>query len=94
MRNIRTFAILAACALPATVEALSLDRVLFVPANNPPHKRGEALTPAAVRVEMLRAAIGDDARFEVCELELGRRGPSYTVDTLRARRPGRLGTGL
>src|SRR5690625_7751564 len=32
---------------------------------------------------MLEAAVGDDPRFEVSDLELHRRGPSYTVDTLR-----------
>ncbi len=63
--------------------ALALDRVLFVLAASPPHKQGRAYSPAPLRLEMLRAALADDERFEACDLELRRPGPSYTVDTLR-----------
>lgn len=66
--------------------ALGLDRVLFVPAAVPPHKRGRAVSPAALRLEMIRAAVAGDPRFEVEDLELRRAGPSYTVDTLRELR--------
>lgn len=66
--------------------ALGLDRVLFIPAHAPPHKRSRAITPAAIRLEMLEAAIGDDARFGVDTLELERKGISYTVDSLRELR--------
>jgi len=41
------------------------------------------MTPASLRLEMVYAAAADDARFEVSEVETGRGGPSYTVDTLR-----------
>ena len=63
--------------------ALALDRVLFVLAASPPHKQGQARTPAALRLELLRAALADDERFEASDLELRRAGPSFTVDTLR-----------
>lgn len=62
---------------------LGLDRVVWVPAADPPHKRGMVGTPAALRLEMVRAAAGGDPRFEVDDLELRRPGPSYTLDTLR-----------
>jgi nicotinate-nucleotide adenylyltransferase len=62
-------------------EALRLDRVLFVPARVPPHKTRRAVTPAAVRLRLLRAALRGTG-FEISRLELGRPGPSYTVDTL------------
>ncbi|MFO7893985.1 MAG: nicotinate-nucleotide adenylyltransferase [Longimicrobiales bacterium] len=65
---------------------LGLDRLLLMPAAVPPHKQDEVVTPGALRAEMLRAAVGDDGRFEVSELELDREGPSYTVDTLRELR--------
>lgn len=71
--------------------ALGLDRILFVPASNPPHKRDVSITRARVRAQMLGLAIEDDARFAMDTLELERRGASYTVDTLRdlvAREPG------
>lgn len=65
--------------------ALSLDRVLFVPAADPPHKRGP-LTPATLRLEMLRAALAGVDGFEISDVELRRAGPSYSVDTLRELR--------
>lgn len=66
--------------------ALNLDRVIFVPAAVPPHKRTVRITAAAIRLEMLRAAIAGNPIFDVDDLELRREGPSYTVDTLRALR--------
>lgn len=66
--------------------ALELDRILFIPAAVPPHKQGRDVTPAAVRMAMLEAAIAGDERFETRDLELRRPGPSYTVDTLRELR--------
>jgi nicotinate-nucleotide adenylyltransferase len=71
------------------LSALRLDRVVFVPAAQPPHKRRSDLTPADIRLAMLRAALAGDDRFEIDDLELHRAGPSYTVDTLRLYR-GRL----
>ncbi|HSK20590.1 MAG TPA: nicotinate-nucleotide adenylyltransferase [Longimicrobiales bacterium] len=70
--------------------ALGLDRILFVPAARPPHKRDMDVTAPAVRSAMLQLAIADDARFGMDTLELDRPGASYTVDTLRelaAREP-------
>ncbi len=62
---------------------LGLERVVFVPAADPPHKTVADATPAAVRVEMARLAIAGDERFTVSTVELDR-GLKYTVDTLRA----------
>jgi nicotinate-nucleotide adenylyltransferase len=62
---------------------LGLDRVLFMPAASPPHKRVRAITPAATRVAMTRVAVRGNPAFEVSTIESRRRGPSYTVDTLR-----------
>lgn len=71
------------------MEALGLDRVLWVPAAVPPHKRGRPVTPADVRRRMVAAAIAGHAGFELCDLEVERDGVSYTVDTLRALRAAR-----
>lgn len=65
-------------------EKLALDRVRFVPARRPPHKRDRLLAPGEVRAEMVRAMIAGDPAFELDELELEREGPSYTIDTVRA----------
>jgi nicotinate-nucleotide adenylyltransferase len=65
-------------------EVLGLERVAFVPAGEPPHKPGREITPGADRLAMLDLAIAGNDRFTVDRLELGRAGPSYTVDTLTA----------
>jgi len=67
-------------------DALRLDRVVFMPAGDPPHKRGRALSPVSARVAMTRLAIRGHRGFEVSRLEADRRGPSFTVETLRALR--------
>lgn len=67
-------------------EVLDLDRVLFVPAARPPHKLARDLAPAHHRFQMTALAVREHPRFEVCDLELRRSGPSYTVQTLEALR--------
>jgi len=61
----------------------SLDRVYFLPAANPPHKKGDTISPAIHRVAMLRLAIAGHQPFAVDTYEIERGGTSYTVDTLR-----------
>ncbi len=65
-------------------EALRLDRVLLVPAAQPPHKPATELAPAAHRYRMTTLAVREHPRFEVSDVEVERSGPSYTVDTLTA----------
>lgn len=65
-------------------DLLGLDRMLFIPAAEPPHKQRADLAPAPARFEMTTLAVREHPRFEVCDLELCRSGPSYTVDTLTA----------
>lgn len=76
----------------AAAEAARLDRVLWMPAATPPHKRDDrALASAADRLAMVRLATAGNERFEVSDAEIARDGVSYTVDTLRAlagERPG------
>lgn len=64
-------------------DQLRLDRVLFVPARTPPHKR-DAAAGADHRFRMTHLATEDHPQFAVSDLELRREGPSYTIDTLRA----------
>ena len=67
-------------------EYLALDRVTFVPAAQTPLKDHAPLASAAQRVAMLRAALADDPRFDISEVEIKRGGTSYTIDTARALR--------
>ncbi|MEO8602638.1 MAG: nicotinate-nucleotide adenylyltransferase [bacterium] len=71
-------------------EQLGLQRVLFIPAADPPHK-ARRMTPAAQRLAMVRLAIAGNPAFAASPIELQRRGPSYSIDTLRQLR-AQLGT--
>jgi len=66
------------------LERLELDRVVFVPAAAPPHKPATSLASPEHRFEMVRLAVAGRPRFEASDIELRRRGPSFTVDTLEA----------
>jgi len=73
------------------VEELALDRVLFVPAQTPPHKLGRAILPARHRVAMVKLAIEGNDRFAFSDLDLRSEMPSYTselVSRLHEARPG------
>lgn len=65
-----------------TAEQLSLDEVLLIPTNIPPHKQMHAAA-GAYRLAMCRLAAKGYPRLTVSDRELRRKGPSYTVDTLR-----------
>lgn len=72
-------------------DVLPVRRVVWIPCGHPPHKRPWRVTSPELRLEMARAAVADDERFLVSDLEVRRKGPSYTVDTLReivAAEPG------
>ncbi|MFZ3173833.1 MAG: nicotinate-nucleotide adenylyltransferase [Thiobacillus sp.] len=66
-------------------EGLGLERVLFIPAGQPPH-RGAPRTAAAHRLEMVRSAVVGNPRFAVDAREVQSPRPSYTVDTLTTLR--------
>jgi nicotinate-nucleotide adenylyltransferase len=70
------------CAQEAFVQ-LELDRVLFVPVGQAPHRELAGDPGAEARLEMVELAIGDDERFAASRVELDREGPSFTSDTLR-----------
>ena len=71
-------------------EALGLDELRFVPAREQPFKLGRHAATAADRAAMLDLAVAGTPGFAVERAELGREGPSYTVETLlglRTREP-------
>jgi nicotinate-nucleotide adenylyltransferase len=61
---------------------LELERVLFVPNADPPHKQEQVVTPALQREAMVALAIEPEPTFVLSRIELERAGPSYAVDTL------------
>ncbi len=67
-------------------EALGLERVLLMPAAEPPHKPGRPIADARHRLAMVQLAIRDNPAFVASRLEVERGGSSYTLDTLVALR--------
>ena len=61
---------------------LDLDRVIFIPAGQPRLRADEYLTPTIDRLRMVELATGNNPQFQVCDIEIQRSGPTYTVDTL------------
>ena len=73
-------------AAEEVAEALDLERVIFVPSAQPPHKRpskDDPIAPAAERLAWVGTAVADNPRFEVDALEVERGGSSFAVETLR-----------
>jgi nicotinate-nucleotide adenylyltransferase len=70
-------------AARAALETLALDRLLFIPSGHPPLKGNAGLVPGQHRSAMIELAIGAEPRFGLCNYEIERTGPSYSVDTVR-----------
>ena len=67
----------------AVRQALALSGILFVPAFLPPHKPTYAISAFQHRAAMLDLAVADRPGCSVSRLEAERKGPSYSIDTLR-----------
>ena len=67
-------------------DQFQLDRVIWMPCFIPPHKDPGQLVSPTHRLEMTRLAIEGNPAFEISDIELTRRGTSYTVDTLSTLR--------
>ncbi len=63
-----------------------LDRVLFIPAAEPPHKDVAGKISFSHRLAMVKAAIRDYPDFQASDLEIQRSGKSFSVDTLEILR--------
>jgi len=73
---------------------LQLDRILFVPSSNPPHKQEEDMPSALHRMEMVRIATSGNPSFELSDVEVRRGGKSYTIDTIEILRQNHRGAEL
>lgn len=75
--------------------ALRLDQVWLIPAARPPHKPDHPeMAPPADRLAMARLAAEGEDGLDVCDVELGRSGPSYTIDTVRELKAAHPATGF
>lgn len=64
----------------------NIDKVMFIPSGDPPHKVNVNVTPAEHRYIMVQIAALTNPHFEVSRLELDRGGRSYTIDTIKELR--------
>jgi nicotinate-nucleotide adenylyltransferase len=64
-------------------DQLGLSIVYFVPAGDPPHKRGRRLAPAEDRLRMIELAITGNDAFQASRADADRPGPHYTLDMVR-----------
>lgn len=64
-------------------QKLKLDKVFFIPVHLPVHKDVKDLLPPSERLKMVRLAIKDNPYFEALDIEIKRKGRSYTIDTLK-----------
>ncbi|MGI5901552.1 MAG: nicotinate-nucleotide adenylyltransferase [Desulfitobacteriia bacterium] len=62
---------------------LGLDKVLFMPTGDPPHKSERKITDSGLRFKMVEMSIKSNENFLVSRMEIDRQGPSYTIDTLK-----------
>lgn len=65
------------------IERLGLNRVIFVPAYIPPHKKRKNISTAVDRLKMVELAIKGNKRFGLSTFEINAKGKSYTIDTLK-----------
>ncbi|MBX3345648.1 MAG: nicotinate (nicotinamide) nucleotide adenylyltransferase, partial [Nitrospira sp.] len=65
-------------------QLLALDRVLFIPTGDPPHKQSGTLAEARHRYRMVELAIRGIPEFALTDIEIRRTGKSYSIDTVRA----------
>ncbi|AKA72105.1 nicotinate-nucleotide adenylyltransferase [Clostridium scatologenes] len=61
---------------------LNLDKIIFMPSGNPPHKSNKNITEAFLRYEMVKTAIRNEDNFDVSDYEINRDDLSYTYQTL------------
>lgn len=64
------------------LKLLKLDKLIFMPSGNPPHKTQNKKTDAVLRYELLKMAIRGEERFQVSKYEIEKAELSYTYKTM------------
>ena len=73
-------------AAQGAAERLGMERVVFIPAKQPPHKRYRHLVSFEHRYAMVKIAIRGNPQFKVSDVEMRRGGKSYSIDTIHMLR--------
>lgn len=64
-------------------KAFSLDKIIFIPAGIPPHKKDKNISSNVHRYNMTLLAINNNKHYFLSDIELKREGISFTVDTIK-----------
>ncbi len=64
-------------------EEFNLDKIIFIPANIPPHKQSEHIIDAKHRMNMVKLLIESEPDFIVSDFEIKKADISYTIDTIK-----------
>ncbi|HUL44617.1 MAG TPA: nicotinate-nucleotide adenylyltransferase [Bacteroidota bacterium] len=65
-------------------EQIPFEKIFVIPSAQTPNKPGAVLAPARSRLEMTRLAVEGNPHLAVSEIEIERKGISYTIDTVIA----------
>ncbi|NMB30893.1 MAG: nicotinate (nicotinamide) nucleotide adenylyltransferase [Clostridiales bacterium] len=60
------------------------EKILIIPTYSPPHKSTKSLVSAEHRFNMCKLATEHSSHLIACDIEIKRKGKSYTFDTLTA----------
>ncbi|MGH4118833.1 nicotinate-nucleotide adenylyltransferase [Clostridium sp.] len=61
---------------------LQLDKIIFMPAANPPHKTNKVIIDSKIRYELVKKAIEMENHFEISDYEINKKENNYTFETL------------
>ncbi len=64
-------------------KAFNLDKIIFMPAGIPPHKRDKHVSSNTHRYNMTLLAINSNKHFFLSDMELKKEGVSFTIDTIK-----------
>ncbi len=65
------------------IRKMGLDKIMFLPNGNPPHKTDKIITDKYHRLNMIRMATEGYEKFFVCDYEINKEDYSYSVETMR-----------
>lgn len=61
----------------------NLDKIIFIPAYHPPHKKPYDIIDAKHRLNMIEMLIKNEHNFVVSDFEIKKHSVSYTIDTIK-----------
>ncbi|MHC1740037.1 MAG: nicotinate-nucleotide adenylyltransferase [Anaerolineaceae bacterium] len=61
---------------------LTLDKLLWVVTDQPPHKKGKCISPVETRIDLVKRSIAGNTAFELSRIDVDRPGPHFAIDTV------------